>query len=1121
MKKLVLLFFLVMHWCVAKAQVDYSFSGSSGTYMPLSGATTAALTAANPGGKTLLDEAFTNNVPIGFSFQYNGLNYSVIHLNANGVASLGAPYLASPTDPTYDQNELRAATGFRGATRPVLAPFWDNLAFTNLADLTYKTEGTAPNRVFTAQWQNMAWQGGSPALSFQLKLYETTNVVEFVYRQESSAGGSGRSASIGITAETGAALLDEETIAFVSLGNAGSSPPVSSTLETETIADRPATGQVYRFTPSACAAPAGMRTVAYSQNAATIQWTGRAGSGGYQYAINNMEVVPNTLTNTGQTEVTLTGLVPNQAYYVYVRNGCGSPWRVMSFKTPTVASVPYSEGFEAALDNALPRNMRRENVSNSFADVFWQTSNGVSAATGSKAAFNSAPFVTGQTWLYTPGLSLVGGTAYQVSFKTATTAGPQGLEVRWGTQVGAAAMTNTLFNQGAIANGAYQTNTSSFVAPATGTYYIGFLYKSAPNNGLLTLDDIAVTVDANVVAVTGVTVSPGSTTMLVGNSAQLTATVLPANASNKTVSWSSNNTAVATVDNNGLIIGVGAGTATITVTTADGNRTATSSVVITAPTVNQKPVAVLNASTSSGVAPLAVSFNANGSSDPDAGNTIAGYEWNFGDGSANQSVAAPSHSFTATGIFTVTLRVRDNNNLLSDPVTRTITVTAPTSPTSSTGTSGTALALWDFAGKGGQNNLLATTKVADVGTATAQLGAGLAVINYLGNGLTGTEQTATNLAGALSGNDFFSFRVAPVAGKNLTINKVDIRPVSQNVSRTFVVFSSVNGFSSGAQLGTFTGQDGQGAALQSLTISNHNSLTGTVEFRVYVYGPTNFYESTGVGNRNGAAGAYDLAVFGSSGTVSNPPVANTGKIIREFWSGVSGNETSLIPVAQPPSGTAILTSLEGPTNWADTYGARIRGYVIPSTTGAYTFYVAGDDYVDLHLSSNDNPANKTRIAFVAGWTTSRLWTKYPSQKSAVMNLVAGQKYYVEILHKEGGGGDNVAVGWTGPGISAITVIGGVNIAPYVVPGSARVAVSEPENVRVQVYPNPVSQELTVVGLLTESTVEIIGSDGRVMRRHEHVTDRSQLTVSELNTGLYVVRISNEVQGVVNRKIVKQ
>jgi len=75
-------------------------------------------------------------------------------------------------------------------------------------------------------------------------------------------------------------------------------------------------------------------------------------------------------------------------------------------------------------------------------------------------------------------------------------------------------------------------------------------------------------------SVTGVTVSPASTLLAIGVTKQLTATVFPIIASNKTVSWSSSNTLVATVDTNGVVTGIADGSVVISVTTQDGNKTA-------------------------------------------------------------------------------------------------------------------------------------------------------------------------------------------------------------------------------------------------------------------------------------------------------------------------------------------------------------------------------------------------------------------------------------------------------------------------------------------------------------------------------------------------------------------
>lgn len=71
------------------------------------------------------------------------------------------------------------------------------------------------------------------------------------------------------------------------------------------------------------------------------------------------------------------------------------------------------------------------------------------------------------------------------------------------------------------------------------------------------------------VAANGVTLTPDKTTLNVGEKQTLTATVLPAYATNKNVTWVSSDTSVATVEN-GVVTAVGKGTATITVTTEDG-----------------------------------------------------------------------------------------------------------------------------------------------------------------------------------------------------------------------------------------------------------------------------------------------------------------------------------------------------------------------------------------------------------------------------------------------------------------------------------------------------------------------------------------------------------------------
>ena len=87
---------------------------------------------------------------------------------------------------------------------------------------------------------------------------------------------------------------------------------------------------------------------------------------------------------------------------------------------------------------------------------------------------------------------------------------------------------------------------------------------------------IVFTIAPDAVAVTGVSLNKESTTLTVGGTETLTATVAPDNATDKTVTWTSSNTSVATVSNAGLVTAVAAGTATITVTATNGTADDTS-----------------------------------------------------------------------------------------------------------------------------------------------------------------------------------------------------------------------------------------------------------------------------------------------------------------------------------------------------------------------------------------------------------------------------------------------------------------------------------------------------------------------------------------------------------------
>lgn len=118
--------------------------------------------------------------------------------------------------------------------------------------------------------------------------------------------------------------------------------------------------------------------------------------------------------------------------------------------------------------------------------------------------------------------------------------------------------TNLIFNDGT-------NQTADLNRNKTGWYMNNTWYDSNPGTPI---------------AVTGVSVTPTTGSVNVNGTVQLTATVAPSNASNKTVSWSSSNTTIATVSTSGLVTGKAAGSAVITVTTQDGNKTATATISV-------------------------------------------------------------------------------------------------------------------------------------------------------------------------------------------------------------------------------------------------------------------------------------------------------------------------------------------------------------------------------------------------------------------------------------------------------------------------------------------------------------------------------------------------------------
>jgi len=169
----------------------------------------------------------------------------------------------------------------------------------------------------------------------------------------------------------------------------------------------------------------------------------------------------------------------------------------------------------------------------------------------------------------------------------------------------------------------------------------------------------------------------------------------------------------------------------------------------------------------------------------------------------------------------------------------------------------------------------------------------------------------------------------------------------------------------------------------------------------------------------------------------NANASENGKLLRSVWTDTGGSPDNLREsedFPDYPSKTELIANgFECPTDVADSYGQLVRGFVHPPATGNYTFWISSDDGSELWLSTSEDPKAKQKICFVREWTGPKEWTRSPEQKSQPIKLEAGKKYYIEAIHGEGSGGDNLAVGWTLPDNKEERPIPGNRVSSYDAP----------------------------------------------------------------------------------------
>ncbi|SDG99821.1 PA14 domain-containing protein [Flavobacterium omnivorum] len=180
-KKLLLLIAFFFSFVLGYGQVaDYSFSQFSGTYTAFSG-------VQNYNWDDFVTE---NTIPIGFSFEFNGITHTTCSINSNGYITFGSTVSSATSYLPISTNG-----GYAGSISAL------GMDLESRKYIVYGITGTAPNRVFTVQWtETRRYEGRNLRngdFNFQIRLNESSNVVQVVY------GGSATNYDTDLNAQVG------------------------------------------------------------------------------------------------------------------------------------------------------------------------------------------------------------------------------------------------------------------------------------------------------------------------------------------------------------------------------------------------------------------------------------------------------------------------------------------------------------------------------------------------------------------------------------------------------------------------------------------------------------------------------------------------------------------------------------------------------------------------------------------------------------------------------------------------------------------------------------------------------------------------------------------------------
>lgn len=304
---LMLLVFFTAHKSFGQVSA-YTFSQSSGTYTSLP---TSAVVHASGWDDNVA------SVTIPFTFTFNGTGYTSCSVNSNGYVTFGGT-----ASGTTDYNPISQGNAYSGAVSALGGDLTSNSS-----TIVYGTTGSSPNRVFVVQWNNARrYSSGiiNGDFNFQIRLYETSNVVEMRYGSCTPATNTNFNVQVGLRGATNGdfnnRLLQANNTDWYNNTTAG-------TLNTHACRTRnttfPSSGTTFRWTPlPVCSgAPATSTTVSSANPVCTATnftlslGTTYTGTGiTYQWESANDLAFTSGLTNLGTASTQVTSQTSNKYY---------------------------------------------------------------------------------------------------------------------------------------------------------------------------------------------------------------------------------------------------------------------------------------------------------------------------------------------------------------------------------------------------------------------------------------------------------------------------------------------------------------------------------------------------------------------------------------------------------------------------------------------------------------------------------------------------------------------------------------------------------------------------------------------------------------------------------------